>query len=886
MSNFSWSKINFRALLPDVVAIVCFVALATAYFRTPLSEGLVLQGHDHGAAMGVGHEMEEYAKQHDGERTRWTNVLFGGMPTYQMSPSYPSTDTLTAAENVYKLWLPDYVVLVYVMLLGFYIMLRAFDFRVWMSALGAIVWAFSSYYFIIIGAGHIWKFYTLAFIPPTIAGLVLCYRGRYGWGLFTTAFFMALQLHSNHIQMSYYFGFVIGLMALAYCPWRQANKRAWFGWAKSTAVFALGCIFAVLINVSNLYHTWQYSKESMRGQSELTQKAEGNENSTDTGLDRSYITNYSYEKAETWTFLIPNVKGGASIPLSANKDLMSQVDKANKDNQLHNFAHNVMTQYWGGREGTSGPVYVGAFVFMLFILGLFIVKGPMKWALFIATLFSVMLAWGRNYQSLTDIFIDYVPFYSSLRAVESILVVAEFTIPLLAIMTVKRLVDEPDYFSKQTGSVKNWWFLYISLALTAGVCLISCVAPHLLWGSCIADWDYEVLQGRFLDALQRQEELKDEIPQYMAMLDLEKESILTEVGEMRASLIASDALRSLIIIAVGTASLLAFHFRKIKAWGLATCLIILCTVDLWDVNKRYLNDESFVKPRTMAKIFPMSEADKQILQDPDPYYRVFNLNTMQIGGPFNENNTSFYHKSIGGYHAAKLRRYQELIERYIQKEIEPLYRAVLATNGQIWQLENDNLTPVLNMLNMKYAILPITEDGQLISNIYANGNAWFVDSVITVKTADEELEKLGDINTKTTAVINTEQFPFDTGCVKKHDRGNGNLTRYDDILLTKYEANQLDFVCESKTGGLAVFSDIYYPGWTCTVDGQPVDIVRANYVLRAVVLPAGKHNVQFRFDPKSIDTTETIAYSALIALLLLLLALIGTSIYRQMRRTE
>ena len=329
------------SLLPDLLSILFFVALSFAYFAKPASEGLVLTGHDHSGGAGASSEMEAYRKSHDGERTRWTNTLFSGMPTYQMAPSYPSTEKLTKVESVYKLWLPDYVVLVFIMLLGFYILLRAFDFKAWMAALGAVLWAFSSYYFIIIGAGHIWKFYTLAYIPPTIAGMVLCYRGRYGWGLLVTAVFMALQILSNHIQMTYYFGFVMVLMAVAMAPLsspegdtdaKSSNSKtteapsgavegapSWLRWLKATSVFALGCLIGIAVNVSNLYHTWEYSKESMRGKSELTQKTADPSDQTSSGLERSYITAWSYGIGETWSLLIPNVKGGASQPLTQSR---------------------------------------------------------------------------------------------------------------------------------------------------------------------------------------------------------------------------------------------------------------------------------------------------------------------------------------------------------------------------------------------------------------------------------------------------------------------------------------------------------------------------------------------------------------------------------------
>ena len=849
-----------RGWVFDLLAILFFIALSFAYFIHPVSEGQVLTGHDHSGGAGAASEMEAYRKAHDGERTRWTNTLFSGMPTYQMAPSYPSTERLSKVENVYKLWLPDYVVLVFVMLLGFYILLRAFDFKAWMAALGAVLWAFSSYYFIIIGAGHIWKFYTLAYIPPTIAGMVLCYRGRYGWGLFVTAFFMALQILSNHVQMTYYFAFVIALMALAYL---FAQPRQWRDWVKGSLVFALGCLLGIAVNISNLYHTWEYSKESMRGKSELTQQTKDPSDQTSSGLERSYITAWSYGIGETWTLLIPNAKGGASQPLTQNKTAMK------KANTMYMPVYQSLGQYWGEQPGTSGPVYVGAFVMFLFILGLFIVKGPMKWALFIATLLSITLAWGKNFMPWTDLWLDYVPMYDKFRTVASILVIAEFTIPLLAMMALKEIVAN-------TNVRRPFVFATI---LTAGPCLLFWLMPDMFFGNYISSSESEMLHNAVAQGY---------IPQDMLA------AILTNLNEMRRAMFTADAGRSLVIILVGCAVLLAYHYKKIKAWAMVGCLIVLCTADMWDVNKRYLNDSMFSAPQPPAQFFQKTATDEAILQDTDLYYRVVNLAV----STFNDNTTSYWHKSIGGYHAAKLRRYQELIEAYIQPELFELHQAVAATGGRLDSIRGDSLFPVLNMLNTKYAILPL-QGGQTapVENPWAMGNAWFVDDVFLVANADEELALLASINPRTTAAVDArfrDQLPdalisaggpqataATTEASSKtveEDTANAVLT------LTAYEANALTFEAESDRQRLAVFSDIYYPGWQCTIDGEPAPILRADYVLRAVVLPAGKHTVAFRFDPQSLHTTEAIADGALIALLLLLIALVGWGVWKWRRR--
>ena len=839
---------QLKHLLPDVLAILFFVAISFAYFLHPVSEGYVLTGHDHSGGAGASSEMDAYRKSHDGERTRWTNTLFSGMPTYQMAPSYPSTERLQKAEQAYRLYLPDYVRYIFVMLLGFYILLRAFDFKAWMAALGAVLWAFSSYYFIIIGAGHIWKFYTLAYIPPTIAGMVLCYRGRYGWGLLVTAVFMALQIMSNHVQMTYYFAFVIALMALAYLIEMRA---ALLKWLKGTAVFALGCLIGIAINASNLYHTWQYSKESMRGKSELTQKTKDPANQTSSGLERDYITAWSYGIGETWTLLIPNAKGGASQPLVQSATAMKKADAT------YMPIYQSLGQYWGEQPGTSGPVYVGAFVLFLFVLGLFIVKGPMKWALLIATLLSITLAWGKNFMPWTDFFLDYVPMYDKFRTVASILVIAEFTIPMLAMLALKEVIETLP--RGKADSTPAWGVRegLAALALTAGPCLLFWLLPDVFFGNYVSSSELQMLQNATDQGY---------IPKEMLT------PILANLNEMRRAVFTADAGRSLLIILVGCAVLLAYSFRKIKAWMAVACLIVLCTADMWDVNKRYLNDSMFSAPQPPAQFFQKTPTDEAILQDPDKYYRVVNLAV----STFNDNSTSYWHKSIGGYHAAKLRRYQELIEAYIQPELLELHQAVAETGGRLDSIRGDSIFPVLNMLNTKYAILPL-QGGETapVQNPWAMGNAWMAEQVVMADDADAELMNLEMLKEHPrTAIFGKQQ---DIKATLKTGTG--------EIRLTAYEANALSYEAET-TGGVALFSDIYYPGWQCTIDGQPAEVLRANYVLRAVVLPAGKHTIEFRFDPQSLHTTEAIANTSLVALIVLLLALVGWEIYRRRQSKE
>lgn len=831
-----------KQFVPDVLAIVFFVAISCLYFMGPIRDGLVLTGQDHSAAVGSNVEMEQYRATHHGERTRWTNTLFSGMPTYQMSPSYPSTDTLSHIESIYQLGLPAVAAYIFMMLLGFYIMLRAFDFRVWMAALGAVMWAFSSYYFIIIAAGHIWKLLTLSFIPPTIAGMVLCYRGKYLWGIVVTGIFTALQILSNHVQMTYYFLFVIGLMVLAYLVQAIREKKI-AQWVRSTLCFAVGGMLGVCINLSNLYHTYEYSKETMRGKSELTQKTKDPADQTSSGLERSYITAWSYGIGETWTLLVPNVKGGASQALSESSVAMKHA--------VNDYTpiYRAFTQYFGEQPGTSGPVYVGAFVLMLFFLGLFIVKGPMKWCLLIATILSILLSWGKNFMGFTDFFLDYVPMYDKFRTVASILVIAEFTIPLLAMLALKKLVDNPDCLRGHEGSFPRIHYLTVSFCLTGGIAFLFWLMPDVFFGNYISTSD-AMYMNQYVQA--------GYIPKDMAG------GIMANMSEMRRAMFTADAMRSFLIVAIGTVILLIYRWGKLKTTLMVALLIALCLFDMWGVNKRYLNDGMFSAPRTDAQAFPKTQADEIILQDTSKYYRVLNLTV----STFNDNTTSFYHKSIGGYHAAKLRRYQELIEEHLQGEIRAAQKAAIETQGDLKACNGDSLFPVLNMLNMKYMIMGGKEDVKIpIENPWSYGNGWFVSQLQYVEDADAEIAELHKINPKQTAVVDrkfqeilgTDAQPADSASM---------------VTLTGYEANQLTYDVQSAKGGVVVFSEIYYPGWTCTIDGEKADIARADYVLRAIRVPAGKHKVILTFKPQSERVTETIAYSALCLLALILIGLL------------
>ena len=761
-----------KKLLPDIIAILAFVVISFVYFFPADIEGRILFQHDSAAGAGAGRDAQEYFER-TGERSRWTNSIFGGMPTYQMAPSYDSTKSLSWVEKTYQLYLPEYVVLTFIMMLGFYILLRAFGISAWLAGFGGIIWAFSSYFFILIPAGHIWKFVTLAYIPPTIAGIVLAYRRKYLLGGIITALFIALQIRSNHIQMSYYFMFVILFIIGAYFE-EAYKKKELTHFFKASAILALAAMVGVCINLSNLYHTYEYSKETMRGKSEL--KQEGNAaNQTSSGLDRDYITNWSYGIGETLTLLVPNVKGGASSDNLSQSE--AAMEKAN-------------------------------------------------------------------------------PMYNKFRAVSSILVIAEFTIPLLAIFALKEILGRPEILKLK----ENRTGVIVSLVLTAGVSLVLAVAPGVFFSSFVT--------AQEMAALQQGLPAEHLTP------------VVTNLTEMRKAIIASDAWRSFFIIAVGCFLLFLFLQKRLKASFTLVGIVLLCLVDMWCVNKRYLYDGQFVPKSKRTEAFVKTQADEIILRDTAPDYRVLNF----VGFPsntFNENNTAYWHKSIGGYHAAKLRRYQEMIDHHIMPEMQDTYQAVAAAGGRMDSVDASKFR-VLNMLNTKYFIFPAGEKGQPVpvENPYAYGNAWFVDKVQYVNNANEEIDALNDIRPTETAVVDAR--------FKEQLKGvtEGYKDSLSTIRLTDYEPNRLVYKVSTPKDGVVVFSEVYYPGWQATIDGQPVDIARADYILRAMNVPAGEHTIEMWFNPQSIHVTESIAYVALALLLVGVMILVWTKRNKFTGKTE
>ncbi|MBD5362046.1 MAG: YfhO family protein [Bacteroides sp.] len=851
------NKKQWLALLGCVIVIV---AVSLAFFWPDAIDGNVLRQHDMQQGAANGQELAQYRAE-TGQHAWWTNSLFGGMPAFQISPSYGSTALFSWLNSLYGLWLPQPANLLCMMMLGMLLLLLTMRCRPSLALIGAIAWGLSSYFVIIIGAGHLWKFITLSYVPPTIAGLVLIYRNRRLLGAAVAALFMALQISSNHFQMTYYFAWVMAGFVIAYAVEAFRGNRL-REWGINTAVLAGAMLLAIGANAPNLYHTYEYSKLTMRGRhTELTAQTPGAQQSA--GLDRDYITMYSYEKAETFSLLIPDIKGGASAkPYQGGMVPTSLTETEQGKEMMRKGPEMTLLQlfgpYFGGAEGTNGPVYVGAIILALFLFGCIVVKGPVKWALVVLTVLSIFLAWGRNMMWFTDLFIDLMPGYSKFRTVESILVIAEFTIPLLAILGLRELLR----------AEKPWESMRKPLLISFGLCLFFCLLGLLMpsiFGSAIMG-----------------ERDQQTIAQYMAYGALPQNfniqdypSVLQAAEQMRLDLVKTDSLRSLLFIGIALISLLGFMRGKISRKVAVAIIGVAVLTDLFTADRRYLNHDSFVEPVT-AEPFTPSNADKVILMDSDPDFRVLDVNRFASADP------SYFHKSIGGYHAAKLTRYQDLIDRHLSFVARPEITELLSLRDDsiaalydpadaAWLRSHLN---VLDMLNTKYIITdpnvaPILNEG-------AYGNAWFVDSIDYVDNADAEMDALETINPRHQAVAD-EQFRPILGQASAPAPG-------DTIRLTAYAPDCLTFDYSVSAPRIAVFSEVFFPwGWKAEANGEPLDIARVDYLLRAVSLPAGKGRLVMSFRPASVKTTDSVAYAsvALIYLLLLGGALLA---FRQSRK--
>ena len=825
------NRFSFRKLTPFIAAIVIYLVICFIYFPSVL-EGKKLRQGDLTNHKGMSKEIVDY-REKTGDEALWTNSMFGGMPAYQIS-MISKANMGRKVDKVLRLGLPTPIWQVFLLFVGFFVLLVALGVNPWLSFVGGLAFGFSSYFFIIIEAGHNSKVHAIAFMALVTAGVLITYRKNKWLGGVLFALGLALELTTNHLQITYYLMLLLVIYVIfEFVDYiREKKIKIFLG---RSLILASGVVIAVLMNATNLLTTYEYGKESIRGKSELTMNME---NKT-SGLDKDYATQWSYGLGESWSVLIPNVKGGGTGLLAANDKAMEKVDPQFRQA----FAQNQINHYWGDQPFTSGPVYIGAIICFLFILGLFIVDGKYKWWLLTATILSFMLAWGKNMMWFTDLMLDYLPGYNKFRAVSMTLVIAEFTMPLLAFMAVKKLFDDPGILKSRRRAFPA------ALLLTGGIALIFAVIP-----------------GTFFDFFSQQE---------LAMfqsLSAEYQPFIDNIEQARMAIFRADAWRTVIFVLLGAGTVYLFSVKKISGKFFIPLLAVFIIADMAPVNKRYLNSENFVSKRQMRNEIPLSKASESILKDKD-IYRVLNLNN-----PFNDSKTSFYHQSVGGYHGAKLRRYQELIDNHLSPELERFIGILQKQPNSLAVSVAMQEMKVVNMLNTRYFIYnPATE---AIENIHAYGNAWPVANVTIVENADQEITELNRIEPSVEALVD-KRF---ASLLESFRPGQDTTAT---IELTSYEPNHLVYEYSCRRDQVFVFSEIYYDkGWKAYVDGEEYPYFRANYVLRGMLLPGGSHKVEWRFEPSSYRTGEALAWTGSILLLLMLAGYVFTEFRKRKVQPE
>ncbi len=791
-------KVNLKEtiykLTPYIAAVVLFLVLSFAHF-SPLLEGKLLFQSDIAKWQGMSKEIFDYREQ-TGHEPLWTNSMFGGMPSFQIS-TYWSNNIANFFHKVFTLGLPSPVNMLFLYLVGFFILLLLLRVNPYIAMVGAIAFAFSSYNFIIIAAGHNTKALAIGYMAPVLASIIYTFRGRKLLGALLFAIFMGLQLRANHLQITYYLAIIV-LIWVVLEFFKQIMERKFGNLAKSSGLLFAALLIAIGINLGNFWGTYSYTAETMRGGSELTI----GDRKPAKGLQKEYITQWSYGRAESFSLLIPNIQGGSTAVIGNNRAALEKVDPDYRSIISQQY------QYWGDQPFTSGPVYVGVVVLFFFFLGLFLIKGPLKWGLLLATILSLMLAWGKNFMPLTEFFIDFVPGYNKFRAVSMTLVIAGLAIPTLAFLGLNKLVKEPGLIK-----VKGKEF-FIALGLTSGVSLLFYLLPTTFFSFTSALENAQIAQ------------LAEQKPGDVANLNL----FVSNLQDARIVIFRADAIRSVVFGGLAAAAVWLFLSKKIKALFLVLVVAVLVVADMWPISKRYLNQSNFKLRRQVENPFTPTMADKAILQDPDPHFRVFNRSGLV--DPFNDTSTSWFHKSLGGYHGAKLQRYQDLIDFHLSK---------------------GNMS-VFNMLNTKYFIFP-DESKQPIAvpNPTALGNAWFVAETKLVASADDEIKALNDFDPATIAVVHEDFSRF----VAETPFANDTIAS---IRLTKYKPNKLVYNYNTSTPQIAIFSEIFYPdGWIATINGIKKEHFRANYILRALTVPAGQGEIVFEFRPQQYYTGGNIA---------------------------
>jgi hypothetical protein len=808
---------NFKSILPHLLVVLVFMVLTIVYFN-PLLSGKAINQGDVERFKGMSKEIVDYRETYHKEPL-WTNGMFSGMPAYQISVLYPS-NWVRPLIKLTAMGIPHPACIIFLCMLGFYFLLLTFKVDRLLAAAGAVGFALSSYFVILIEAGHNPKGYAIAYMAPVVMGIMMAYRGRMWLGSAIAGIALSLELASNHLQITYYLAMLSGVIVTGELVNSLVTKQLG-NFIKSSGMLLVAALLAVLPNITNLLVTEEYGKFTIRGASELSDEKQ---NKT-SGLDRDYATQWSYGIAETFTLMIPNFKGGESQAIGDNQKALADVNP-----EMRQYVGQSTDQYWGDQPFTSGPVYIGALICFLFVLGMLILKDNLKWYLLTATILAIMLSWGKNLMGLTNFFMDYLPGYNKFRAVSMTLVIVEFTMPLIAILGVREVVLNPNILKEKRNS------FYIALAATAGLCLLFYIMPTT-FQDFYKDGEYENVSAQ----IKKSGAAAEQIQQFMSGMET-----------ARISIFKADALRSFLFIVLGAGLLFVYSLKAFNKNYLYAGLGLLILIDLWAVDKRYLNDKNYVSKSSMETPYMPSPADEQILKDPDPHYRVMNVSL----SPFQDATTSYFHKSIGGYHGAKLRRYQDLYERQISK----------------------NNMQVLSMLNAKYFIMQNQQSGELLAqrNPSAMGNAWFVKELKWVANPDSELNALTNFNPALTAVV-------DKKWEKDLPSGAFQFDSTATIKLKSYKADELVYEAQAATAQMTVFSEIYYPkGWNAYVDGKLTPHLGVNYVLRAMVLPAGKHEVVFKFEPEAYYKGEKIAMAGSI---LLFLFVIG-GVFMQMRKNK
>ena len=817
-----------KNILSIVAAIIAFAVITLIYF-SPVLQGKRIKQHDIEMHLGMSQEINQY-RETTGEQTLWTDAPFGGMPAWNISVK-PKGNLTNPIYQALRIGLPQSLGSVFICMLGFFVLLLVLDCGFWISFIGAIAYGFTSYLFIVIGAGHNAKAMAMAYMAPVIAGVLLAYKGKYLWGWLLTAFALAFEVRTNHLQITYYLALIIVILVIAELISDIKNKKLGH-FFKASVGLAVAAIIGVLTCSTALYSNYEFGKETTRGKPVLTR----NEDNQTKGLDRDYITQWSYGKGETWSLLIPNAKGGASAYIGKQNPALDKADRQFRDNIAQQNA------YWGDQPGTSGPVYVGAIVVFLFVLGALTVKGKMKWALLIATLLSILLSWGKNFMDFTNFFLDYIPGYDKFRAVSMTLVIAEVTMPLLGFLGLSEIVKSPESFKQ---NIKKF---YIALGITVGICLLFYIAPKLFFN--------------FLS--------QGEAEQF-AMMSKGKDGALytsfaAQLEDVRVAIFRKDTLRSLLFIILAAVPIFLYGKGKLKSQIAFPILAVLVLVDMFPIDKRYLNDDKFVSKQQFDNPYKPSTADQYILNDNNLDFRVADI-TKDM---FNDASTCYFHKSLGGYSGAKLRRYQDVITQYLGGELNQLRGA--KTADELMQSLSEQ--KVLNILNTKYVIF--NPNAQPFPNPYASGNAWVVNNIKWVETPNEEIDDIENTDLNHTAIIN-----------KEFSQLVGNYQITDSILpqvtMEDYQPNKLMYRFRGVSAGstaadyLVVFSEIWTEkGWKMYVDGQEQPLLRANYILRAALIPSGEHEIVMEYAPKAYTIGNTVAFASS---LIMILGLIGALVY-------